>query len=79
MNIHQPESNAESERQADRNHHSVQEPADAADVMAVEKIAYSIAERYPRYEVEDTGSEGDLWSFPPTEHEAQTCYHSGKT
>ena len=45
MNIQKPESDAKSQRQADRDDHGVQESADAADVMAIDKVTDSVAER----------------------------------
>ena len=78
LNIQKSESDAKSQRQADRDHHGVQETADAADVVAVKKVTHRVAERDSRDKVEDTGGEGDLRSRAPSEHEARAGYHGGK-
>ena len=66
MNIQKPESDAKSQRQADRDDHGVQESADAADVMAID----SVSERNARDEIKDTWGKGYLRGLSPAEDKA---------
>ena len=70
MNIQKPEGDAKSQRQANRDDHGVQETADTTDVMAIDKVTDSVAERDSRDEIKDTCGKGDLRVFSPAEDEA---------
>ena len=70
MNIQKPESDAKSQREADRDDHGVQESADAADVMAIDKVTDSVAERNSRDEIKDTCGKGYLRGLSPAEDKA---------